>query len=60
MLRKKLDQAPRGPTNATGRASPSSPSYMVLLDDKAMCKNMRCRKRFDISSVKTIGLHLAP
>ena len=28
-------------------------SYMVLLDDKAMCKNMRCRKRFDISGVKT-------
>ena len=28
-------------------------SYMVLLDDKAMCKNMRCRKRFDISGIKT-------
>ncbi len=28
-------------------------SYMVLLDDKVMCKNMRCRKRFDISGVKT-------
>jgi hypothetical protein len=23
------------------------------LDDKVMCKNMRCRKRFDISGVKT-------
>ena len=30
-------------------------SYMVLLDDKAMCKNMRCRKRFDISGVKTMA-----
>ena len=28
-------------------------SYMVLLDDKAMCKNMRCRKRFDVSGIKT-------
>ena len=28
-------------------------SYMVLLDDKTMCKNMRCRKRFDISGIKT-------
>lgn len=28
-------------------------SYMVLLDDKVMCKNLRCRKRFDISGVKT-------
>jgi len=26
---------------------------MVLLDDKVMCKNMRCRKRFDVSGVKT-------
>ena len=25
----------------------------VLLDDKAMCKNMRCRKRFDVSGIKT-------
>jgi hypothetical protein len=28
-------------------------SYMVLLDDKVACKNMRCRKRFDISGVNT-------
>jgi len=26
---------------------------MVLLDDKVMCTNMRCRKRFDISGIKT-------
>ena len=30
-------------------------SYMVLLDDKAACKNLRCRKRFDISGVKTMA-----
>ena len=30
-------------------------SYMVLLDDKVMCKNMRCRKRFDISGIKTMA-----
>jgi len=29
--------------------------YMVLLDDKAACKNLRCRKRFDISGVKTMA-----
>ncbi len=28
-------------------------SYMVLLDDKVGCKNMRCRKQFEISGVKT-------
>ena len=30
-------------------------SYMVLMDDKAICKNMRCRKRFDISGIKTMA-----
>jgi hypothetical protein len=28
---------------------------MVLLDDKVMCKNMRCRKRFDVSGIKTMA-----
>jgi len=28
---------------------------MVLLDNQAMCKNMRCRKRFDISGIKTMS-----
>ena len=28
-------------------------SYRVLLDGKARCKNLRCRKRFDIGGVKT-------
>ncbi len=28
-------------------------SYMVLVDDKVNCKNIRCRKRFDISGIKT-------
>jgi hypothetical protein len=26
---------------------------MVLLDDKVACKNIRCRKRFDVSGMKT-------
>jgi hypothetical protein len=27
----------------------------VLLDDKVACKNLRCRKRFDISGVKSMA-----
>ena len=30
-------------------------SYMLRRDDMMMCKNMRCRKRFDISGVKTMA-----
>jgi hypothetical protein len=29
---------------------------MVLRDDKMQCSNNRCRKRFDISGVKTVVL----
>ena len=53
LVRKKID---RLPSNADARARAifkKAQSYMVLLDDKAMCKNMRCRKRFDISGIKT-------
>jgi hypothetical protein len=30
-------------------------SYMVRRDDVTMCKNMRCRKRFDITSVQSVA-----
>ena len=55
MLRKKLDQVPRGADERDRARFAKFASYMVLLDDKAMCKNMRCRKRFDISGVKTMA-----
>ena len=29
-------------------------SYMLRKDDLMMCKNMRCRKRFDISGVQSV------
>jgi hypothetical protein len=55
MVRKKLDQVPRGADERDRARFAKFASYMVLLDDKAMCKNMRCRKRFDISGVKTMA-----
>lgn len=30
-------------------------SYMVLVDTHAVCKNPRCRKRFEVSGVKTMA-----
>jgi hypothetical protein len=55
MVRKKLDQVPRGADERDRARFAKFASYMVLLDDKAMCKNMRCRKRFDISGIKTMA-----
>ena len=31
-------------------------SYMVRKDDVVLCKNTRCRKRFEISSVQSVVL----
>ncbi|MEQ1886785.1 MAG: hypothetical protein ABL967_17115 [Bryobacteraceae bacterium] len=53
LVRKKVEQLPRGADERDRAKFAKAQSYMVLLDDKTMCKNMRCRKRFDISGIKT-------
>ena len=55
LVRKKVEQLPRGSDERDRARFAKAASYMVLLDDKAMCKNMRCRKRFDISGMKTMA-----
>jgi hypothetical protein len=30
-------------------------SYMVRKDDMAACKNMRCRKRFEVAGVQSVA-----
>jgi len=53
LVRKKLDRIPGGADERDRAKFAKWMSYMVLLDDKAMCKNMSCRKRFDVSGIKT-------
>jgi hypothetical protein len=55
MVRKKKDRLPPGADERDRARFAKSQSYMVLLDDKVACKNLRCRKRFDISGVKTMA-----
>ncbi len=55
MLRKKLDQLPRGADERDRARFTKFASYMVLIDDKVNCKNIRCRKRFDVSGIKTMA-----
>ena len=53
LVRTKVDRLP-GHADERDRAKfKKAASYMVLLDDKVMCKNMRCRKQFEISGIKT-------
>jgi hypothetical protein len=55
MVRKKKDRLPPGADERDRAKFAKAQSYMVLLDDKVACKNLRCRKRFDISGVKTMA-----
>jgi hypothetical protein len=53
LVRKKKPSIPPGADERDKAVFKKAQGYMVLLDDKVMCRNMRCRKRFDISGVKT-------
>ncbi|HYW46854.1 MAG TPA: hypothetical protein VE959_28565 [Bryobacteraceae bacterium] len=55
LVRKKKDRIPQGADERDRAKFAKAQSYMVLLDDKVACKNLRCRKRFDISGVKTMA-----
>jgi hypothetical protein len=56
LVRNKKQRLP-GRADADDRARfDKAQSYMVLRDDKVQCSNVRCRKRFDISGVKTVVL----
>ena len=55
MVRKKKDRVPPGADERDRAKFQKAQSYMVLLDDKAVCKNPRCRRGFDISGVKTMA-----
>ena len=55
LVRKKKDRLPGGGDERDRAKFAKAQSYMLLLDDKAACKNMRCRKRFDISGIKTVA-----
>ena len=55
MVRKKKDRIPQGADERDRAKFQKAQSYMVLLDDKVACKNLRCRKRFDVSGVKSMA-----
>ncbi len=59
LVRKKKDRLPGGGDERDRARFQKAQSYMVLLDDKVACKNLRCRKRFDISGIKTLAFLVA-
>lgn len=54
LKRVKKRQPPRHLSGEERRRFENSRDYMVRVDDVLMCRNMRCRKRFDIPSSQTV------
>jgi hypothetical protein len=52
-VRRKIDRLPRNADERDRAKFAKAISYMVLLDDKAHCKNQRCRRTFEVSGIKT-------
>ncbi len=52
-VRLRKDQMPQGGDEMDRARFAKALSYMVLMDDKVACKNNYCRKRFDVSGIKT-------
>jgi hypothetical protein len=53
MVRKKRDRLPNGGDERDRAKFAKAQSYMVLMDDHAQCSNQRCRRRFEISGIRT-------
>lgn len=54
LKRVKRKQAPKNLSSDDRARFEKSRDYMVRVDDTLMCKNMRCRKRFEIPSSQSV------
>lgn len=54
LTRRKKPQPPRNLNRDDLARFEKSRDYMVRIDDQLMCKNMRCRKRFEIPSSQSV------
>ena len=54
LKRVKKKQTPRNMNEQDRARFEKSRDYMVRVDDMLMCRNMRCRRRFEIPSSQTV------
>jgi hypothetical protein len=54
LVRTKKQALPRGADERDRARFEKARSYMLRRDDFAQCKNLRCRKRFEISGVQSV------
>ena len=55
IVRRKRPQLPRNADERDRAKFAKAQSYMVRKDDVVGCKNVRCRKRFEVSSLQSVA-----
>ena len=55
LVRRKKDQLGRGADERDRARFAKAASYMVRKDDRVGCKNIRCRKPFDVTSIQSVA-----
>ncbi|HUZ95973.1 MAG TPA: hypothetical protein VMU57_13780 [Edaphobacter sp.] len=55
LVRRKKSQLPRGADDRDRARFAKAQSYMVRRDDMVGCKNVRCRKRFDVAGIQSVA-----
>jgi len=55
ILHTKKERLPGGADERDRAKFAKAQSYLLLVDTHAQCKNARCRKRFEVSGIKTVA-----
>ena len=55
LVRRKKAQLPRGADERDRAQFAKAQSYMVRRDDLVACKNIRCRKRFEVTGIQSVA-----
>jgi hypothetical protein len=55
VVRRKKAQLPRGADDRDRARFAKAQSYMVRRDEPMGCKNVRCRKRFDVIGIQSVA-----
>ena len=55
LVRRKRNALPRNADERDRARFAKAQSYMVRKDDMVACKNIRCRKRFDVAGVQSVA-----
>ncbi len=60
LVRTKKNQLPRGASEEDRKRFAAARSYMVRVDELVVCRNLRCRKRFELTGQSVVLTDGAP